>query len=188
MDLLQAGWPLQHRLQNHLYFVLVLRCLPHAERLQTHPRSEPGYLQSAIPTSCQRHPRYTLPLQVYRHGNSMGFLDMAGVGCDLTPAVYATAYRGGRDHYDALPFRAWSLQSTLHSELALPVLHRDPTILRSNCSYRRSHPDGSLLGFLLHLLYEVSKIAAHYEMESENNLLTCLSYRVLQGKKFNLPV
>ena len=42
---------LEHRLQNHLHRQPILHRLPHARRLQTHTRSEPGHVQSGVPAT-----------------------------------------------------------------------------------------------------------------------------------------
>jgi hypothetical protein len=48
MDLLRAQGSLQHRIQDCLHQRVRIHRVPHAERLQTNPRSEPGHIQGAI--------------------------------------------------------------------------------------------------------------------------------------------
>lgn len=65
--ILELRLPLQHHLQAPLPRLPILHHLPHAQRLQTHPRPQHRHFQSAIPTRWQRRSRHPLPLQIPNH-------------------------------------------------------------------------------------------------------------------------
>jgi hypothetical protein len=64
MDLLQTECALQHRLQDCLHHNLGVHCVPHAERLQTDPRPQPGHIQSPVPLGSKRSARDTFPIRI----------------------------------------------------------------------------------------------------------------------------
>jgi hypothetical protein len=65
VDLLRAQGTLQHLLQNCLHQRVRVHRVPHAERLQTNSRPEPGHIQGAIPIGSERGARDHIPVQVH---------------------------------------------------------------------------------------------------------------------------
>ena len=111
----------------------------------------------------------------------MGLLNMVRIGCYIASTIHATTYGRSRDYNDTLSFRAGHIQSAVHTQLDLPVFLCG-TLCGCNTMDSWSIADNSVLGLLLDLLYQVG-----YTPVSVMSRLTYCD-RVLQGKKFNLPV
>ena len=58
---------------------------------------------------------------IRRHGDSLDLLHLLGVRRHPAPTVHDQQDRRGRIHHLPLPFRPWSLPSSLHLQLGLQV-------------------------------------------------------------------
>lgn len=116
--------------------------------------------------------------------DALGVLDLARVRRYSATTLHAATDWRSRDNHNPLPVRLGNLQSVIHPELDMAVLC-GRRLLGSDSSPGRDCPDHPLLGLFLHLLYKV-RCAVVPGFRSWTKYL--LSDRVMQGKRFNLPV
>ncbi len=88
--------------------------------------------------------------------DALGFLALARVRGHSPTTLHAATNGRGRDNHNALFVRSWRVPSALHSELDLPVLHR--RVRGADCGRGGCTAGGTVLGFLLYLLDEVSNV------------------------------
>lgn len=115
----------------------------------------------------------------------MGILDLARICCDSATAFHAAKNRRSGNNHDPLPVRIGCLPGVVHPKLDLAILRRKPLLGSYPCD-RGRHPDSALLGLLLDLLHKVcivTHLASWLVLHMANT-----TRRILQGKRFNLPV
>ena len=94
----------------------------------------------------------------HRGTDTVGVFNLARVCRHSPPALHAPADRRSGDHNNPLPLCPWHIPSSVHPELAVPLLRRRSC--RSDRLAGRDIADDLVLRFLLHLLHQVSTSCA----------------------------